>query len=210
MRERGEASPTRLALVGCGWISEAHIGGYRALCEAGCRSFAVTACCDLNRASAERAATAIAGFQGARPAVFGSVEELIAARAAEAADLCVPHCFHHGAATALLRGGLHVQCEKPLGISVRASRAVSIPPPRSAPSCRALLCSRTPAAMLGARLLGVEPVRQGLVGEPVHGVVTIARDDGLDVADPKWAWRNVKLLVAAARHRRRRRALQPT
>jgi UDP-N-acetyl-2-amino-2-deoxyglucuronate dehydrogenase len=190
MRERGDGSPTRLALVGCGWISESHIGGYRALFAAGCRSFAITACCDLNRASAERAATAIAGFQGARPAVFGSVEELLESQAAEAADVCVPHCFHHGAAVALLRGGLHVQCEKPLGITVRASRAI-IAAARAAQ--RVLATAENTRRSLGARA-AVWAVRQGLIGEPVHGVATIARDDGLDVADPKWAWRNVKLL----------------
>ncbi len=46
---------------------------------------------------------------------------------------------------------------------------------------------------LGSRA-AVWAVRQGLIGEPVHGVVTTAIDAGLDIADPKWAWRNVKLL----------------
>jgi len=113
-----------LALVGCGWIAEAHVAGYGDLMRRGCTAFTVTACCDPNVANAEKCAQAIAQFQGAQPAVFASVDELIAARAADAADVCVPHAFHHRVAIPLLAGGLHVMVEKPMGITIKASRAI--------------------------------------------------------------------------------------
>jgi predicted dehydrogenase len=189
MREAPSA-PTRLALVGCGWISEAHVGGYRTLHAAGCRSLTVAACCDLDAAAAARAAAAIAAFQGAAPRVFTSVGELIASGVAEAADVCLPHCFHHGAAIALLRGGLHVQCEKPLGVTVRASRAIIA----AARACGRVLATAENTRRWSGSRAAAWAVREGLIGEPLHGVVTSVGYSALDVADPKWAWRNVRLL----------------
>jgi UDP-N-acetyl-2-amino-2-deoxyglucuronate dehydrogenase len=114
----------KLALVGCGGISGAHVKGYRDLYERGCREFEVTACCDVKQESARQRAAEIAEFQGTTPKVFDDVKELISSGIAQAADICVPHCFHHSVAIPLLEGGLHVMVEKPIGITVKASRAI--------------------------------------------------------------------------------------
>ena len=53
------SKPTNIALVGCGWISEAHVRGYAALHAAGCREVIVSACCDVNPAAAKARAFAV-------------------------------------------------------------------------------------------------------------------------------------------------------
>jgi predicted dehydrogenase len=118
------SDPVRLALVGCGGISQAHVRGYADLYQRGCREFEVTACCDVNRASAETRASEIAAIQGSVPQVFVDVEQMTGAGIAEAADLCLPHCFHHSVAIPLLESGVHVMLEKPLGITVKASKRI--------------------------------------------------------------------------------------
>ncbi len=114
----------KLALVGCGGISSAHVKGYKDLYDRGCRDFEVVACCDVQAESAETRAQEIAEFQGRRPQVYTEVDELVRSGAAEAADICVPHCFHHSVAIPLLEGGLHVMVEKPLGITIKASQRI--------------------------------------------------------------------------------------
>ena len=112
----------RLALIGCGGISRSHVDGYKALFQNGCREFEVTACCDPIRERAEERAATIADFQGLDPTVFTAIEDIIAAGIADAADLCLPHYCHHSAAKSLLAAGIHVQVEKPAGITVQATK----------------------------------------------------------------------------------------
>ena len=186
-----DPAPVSVALVGCGWISGAHVDGYKALWQAGYRGMTITACCDLNRATAEDRARQIAAFQGTMPQVFTTTQALIAAQVAQAADICLPHCFHHATAIQLLEAGLHVQLEKPLGITVRASKAII----RAAEAAgRVLATAENTRRHLGARA-AVWAVRSAkLIGEPLHGIVSIARDSRPDLSDPKWAWRNVTLI----------------
>ena len=64
----------------------------------------------------------LAEIQGSIPVVFTRVEDLLSSGLAEAGDLCLPHFLHHSMAISLLEGGMHALVEKPLGITVRASR----------------------------------------------------------------------------------------
>ncbi|MDP6775652.1 MAG: Gfo/Idh/MocA family oxidoreductase [Candidatus Latescibacteria bacterium] len=114
----------KLALVGCGGISGAHLVGYRDLHSRGCRDFEVTACCDVSEQAATTRAEEIAAYQGSEPAVFTDVGDLVKAGVSEAADVCLPHWLHHGVGTALIEGGMHVLIEKPIGITVRASKQI--------------------------------------------------------------------------------------
>jgi len=114
----------RLALIGCGGISGQHVKGYRALFDAGCREFVVTACCDILEERAAERAAAIAEFQGTRPAVFTETDALVDAGVADAADLCLPHYVHHTVALQLFDRGIHALVEKPVGITVKASKAI--------------------------------------------------------------------------------------
>jgi len=182
----------RLALVGCGGISARHLEGYQDLHERGCREFEVAACCDLNEELARSQAAKIAVFQGKEPRVFRKIEDLIASGAADAADVCVPHCFHHSTAISLLEGGLHVQLEKPLGITIRASRKIIAAARRAG---RLLATAENVRRTLEARACTWAIREAKLIGEVIAGETTLIKLKKLDVDEPRKQWRVVKLLT---------------
>jgi predicted dehydrogenase len=54
--------------------------------------------------------------------VFTEVDALLNEANAEAADVCTPHFLHHQVGIQALEAGLHVQVEKPIGVTQRATR----------------------------------------------------------------------------------------
>jgi len=117
------SEPLNLALIGCGSMMGGHVRGYRALWEHDLRDFRIVACCDVRRDAAEAMAGQIAEFQGARPAVYAGVDDLLDRQAdLQACDVSVLHREHHTVACACLRAGKHVTIEKPLSITMRAGK----------------------------------------------------------------------------------------
>jgi UDP-N-acetyl-2-amino-2-deoxyglucuronate dehydrogenase len=112
----------RLALIGCGGISERHVAGYGTIKEKEPELFDLVAVCDADRQRAEAAAEKAAAFQGSRPRVFTEMDALLNDANAEAADVCTPHFLHHQVGVQALEAGLHVQVEKPIGVTLRATR----------------------------------------------------------------------------------------
>jgi predicted dehydrogenase len=119
-----EVDRLSIGLVGCGGMGRRHLHAYRALHDLGASSCEVAAVCDPRRAVAEQAADIAAGFQRSRPAVFADHEALIASGTVEALDVVTGPSAHHSIVVPALEQGLHVICEKPLGITVRACRAM--------------------------------------------------------------------------------------
>jgi len=119
------AKKVRLAIVGCGGIANGHMKGYQTLREKGMRNFEIVACCDVNEENAQKFAETAKGFQSKRPAVYADYEKMLSDGIAEAADICVPHGLHHTVGCACLESGVHVMIEKPIGITVRASRVIA-------------------------------------------------------------------------------------
>lgn len=182
----------RLALVGCGGISNSHVKGYRELMERGCREFTVTACCDVVQERAEERASQIAAFQGTEPRIFSTVQALITAECADAADVCVPHYAHHTVGIALMEAGFHVLVEKPVGITIRATQRMM------------------KAARRHGRLLATaEQVRRGqkaracrwaicehkLIGDVRTVVVQAIDNNDFDYSKDAFRWRGIKMLV---------------
>ncbi len=159
--------------------------------EAGCREFRVTACCDPIRERAENRAAAIAEFQGRKPAVFASVEALKRADVAQAADLCLPHYAHHLVAIDLLDSGFHVLVEKPLGLTVRASRAMIAAAERAQ---RILATAENVRRDLAPRAWTWALREQKLAGDIHLGVVQAVAFRLFNLEDSAFVWRNVKLL----------------
>lgn len=96
----------RVALVGCGIISEAHIRAYQ---EHASRARIVTCCdVDLNRA-AERAA--LVG-NGARAVT--NLEAVLRDPEVDAVEVCTPHPLHCEAVVAAARAEKQILCQKPL------------------------------------------------------------------------------------------------
>ena len=82
------------------------------------------AVCDPRLDAAEETAGVVENLLGKRPAVFTDHMDLIASGLIEALDLVTDPSVHHVVAVPALTAGLHVLSEKPLGITVRACRAM--------------------------------------------------------------------------------------
>ncbi len=112
----------RLALIGCGRISRRHVLAMKDLQERGRGDFVVSAVCDANEQAASERADMLEELLGERPNVYSTHHELLTEAQVDAADLCLPHGLHHGIAVDCMEAGLHVLCEKPLGVTIKACR----------------------------------------------------------------------------------------
>jgi predicted dehydrogenase len=99
----------RVALVGCGLISESHIRAYAQFPERA----RITVCCDVDPAkAAERAEQA----GGAR--AVSSYEQVLADPEVDSIELCTPHHLHVEQVVAAARAGKQIMCQKPLAKTV--------------------------------------------------------------------------------------------
>lgn len=104
----------RVALVGCGLISEMHVRGYAAFPERA----RIVACFDVDRAKAEERAHPL----GARVAT--SYEALLDDPEIDAVELCTPPHLHPAQAVAAAQAGKHILCQKPLARTVEECDAM--------------------------------------------------------------------------------------
>lgn len=186
-------APTKLALVGCGGISGAHVSGYKDLVKRGCNEFSYVACCDTNEENAKKRAAELKEIQGGKePKVFASVEALLKADAAEAADVCLPHCFHHSASCELLEGGLHVMCEKPVGITVAATKKIIETAKKKK---KVLATAENVRRYLGARASKWALTEKKIIGDVRAVHVQFINNSPFDITKYAMKWRVVKKLV---------------
>lgn len=104
----------RVALVGAGGISQAHL---RAVQSVPCAE--VTAVVDIDNDRARALARAAGGAD-----IHESVAGLVAAKGCDVAHVLVPPDAHRRAAEPLLRAGIHVLCEKPLATTTADCEAL--------------------------------------------------------------------------------------
>lgn len=116
--------PLTIGLVGCGRMGHRHLQGYGALLRAAGAEIEVAAVCDPRREAAQAAADLGEQLLGLRPAVFLDHQQLIASGLVAALDVVTDPSTHHGIVAPALDAGLNVICEKPLGVTVRACRAM--------------------------------------------------------------------------------------
>lgn len=185
-------SKVKLAVVGCGGISGAHINGYKDLFARGCQTFEVTACCDISIQAAEARANEIAAFQGSKPKVIEGVDALLKAKVAEAADICTPHCFHHSTAIPLLQGGMHVLLEKPLGITIKASKKIIESAEKSK---RVLATAENIRKCLPPRACRWALMEKKMIGDVRFVDIQAINYGQLDFTKPLFKWRGVKILT---------------
>jgi len=98
-------SKLRVALVGCGLISEAHVRAYRAHADRA----QIVVCFDPDTGRARVRAEEAGGAR-----VADSFEAVLADPEVDAVELCTPHHLHEEAVIAAARAGKHVMCQKPL------------------------------------------------------------------------------------------------
>jgi predicted dehydrogenase len=116
--------PIAIGLIGCGGMGRRHLRAYAAVADVGPDEFDLVAVCDPRPGAADEAAELAEQLLGTRPRVFTSHEELITGGIAEAVDVVTDPSAHHLVAGPALASGLHVTCEKPLGITVRACQEI--------------------------------------------------------------------------------------
>jgi len=114
--------PLRLALVGCGGISEAHVRGLERLRMASLDTVEVVATCDVVEDAAIKRAQQISKFQKTRPRVYTQLDSMLQKEDLDAVDICTDHSTHHTVALRCMEEGRHVLVEKPVGITIRAGR----------------------------------------------------------------------------------------
>ena len=119
-----EMAVLRMALIGCGGISGAHVEGLRQLNAAGLTDVQVVATCDLIEGAAQKRAKDLAAFQKQMPKAYTDLEKMLASEEIDAVDICTEHRSHHTIALACMEAGKHVIVEKPLGITMRACKAM--------------------------------------------------------------------------------------
>jgi predicted dehydrogenase len=160
-----------------------HLRAYRALADVGADRFEVAAVCDPRAALAEEAAEFVGAFLGRRPAVFADHEDLIASAAVEAVDIVTGPSAHHLVAVPALAAGLHVICEKPLGITVRACRTIV----EAASGGAAVLATAENYRRDGPNRLARAVLEKGLLGEVHLMIETNVGGDDRVVISP---WRH--------------------
>ena len=115
--------PLRLALIGCGAIANRrHLPGYATIRAREPDLFELVAVCDADAGRAEEASRTASAWQRPAPRVYTDVTQLLERERLDATDICTPHFLHHSVGAACLDAGVHVQIEKPLGITLRASQ----------------------------------------------------------------------------------------
>ena len=95
----------RVALVGCGIISENHIRAYARHADRA----RITVCCDIDPEKAAQRASLVGDAR-----VETSLDAVLSAPDVDAIELCTPHHLHPHAVIAAARAGKHILCQKPL------------------------------------------------------------------------------------------------
>jgi predicted dehydrogenase len=134
----------RFGVLGLGYIGARHA---REIEAANSGEFTLAALADISDGLARRAAEKF------DVPVFTSAEDLFASGLCDAVIVAVPHCWHPPLVVQAARAGLHVLCEKPLGVSVGPARAMIEQCRRNKVALGVIFQHRTRADMLLAKRL---------------------------------------------------------
>ncbi|MEE2658722.1 MAG: Gfo/Idh/MocA family oxidoreductase [Candidatus Latescibacterota bacterium] len=125
MAARRKGRMVNIAIVGCGGMAGAHLDGYEEMLRRGETRFRIVAAVDEVEERAAGFARRLEASAGWQVQTYGSMEELLnSGQRVDGADICSPHGLHHVLCCQLLKGGVHVLCEKPIGITVKASKKI--------------------------------------------------------------------------------------
>ena len=158
------SEPLRWAMIGCGGIAKTHLQALAELRRLELDDAVFVAVCDSNAENAQGFAREIATRFGNQPTVYADYRELLDKERLDAVDICLPHGLHHGVAIAALEAGVHVLCEKPLGITIAASRMMA----EAADRTGKILSTAVPYRRLpGQRAVHWVLNESGLIGRPL-------------------------------------------
>ncbi len=185
MAAKKKGKVINLAMVGCGGMAGAHLNGYQELLNKGETRFRIVAAVDEALGRAKDFAERIGGFSGQKVNAYKNVAQLLnGEKNLDGADICSPHGLHHVLGCELLNGGVNVLVEKPVGITVKASKKILQTAKRkklvaaTAEQCRRAIGQRTIHWAFN----------DGLLGQPrMWWAVRAGWSDPQNV--PNWHWR---------------------
>jgi len=114
----------KLAIIGCGGMAGEHLRAYGSIKKKESEKFEFAAMCDPVVEPAKRFAEQATAVQGFKPRVYTKVEDMLAQEELDAADICTPHSDHHASGVTCLNAGVNVMIEKPIGVTIKASKAI--------------------------------------------------------------------------------------
>jgi predicted dehydrogenase len=125
MAAKKSGKTINLAIVGCGGMAGAHLNGYEELLSKGERRFRIVAAVDELEERARAFASRLEKSAGWKVKAYRSVAQLLdGEEGLDGADICSPHGLHHVLSCQLLEAGVNVLCEKPIGVTVRATKKI--------------------------------------------------------------------------------------
>ena len=101
-----------------------HLHGLAQLEDSGINPFELVAVCDPFADAADAAARLAEELLGSRPAVHADLAAMAAREGPDAVDVVTTPATHHLVGSAALELGLHVQIEKPVAISIAATKVL--------------------------------------------------------------------------------------
>ena len=113
-----------LCVIGCGGMGHRHILAYKELEESGIGNIELIAVCDVNPKNADLGKREIERLFGRTPLVFTDLNEVLAHPDIAAVDVVTDPSIHHRVTVPALEAGKHALVEKPLGITIRACKAM--------------------------------------------------------------------------------------
>ena len=178
------AEKIRMAMLGCGGISGAHMRGLKTLWENEIKIFDIVATCDIVKEKAMQRAKEAEEIQGTAPNVYTDVEDMLASEPdLDAVDICSLHRAHHTLAVPCLEAGKNVIIEKPLGITMRACRLITDAADKSG---KILAVAENYRRAPGHRAVKWA-IDQGMIGKPR---IFLWQDVGEHLGT--WGWRDFK------------------
>jgi predicted dehydrogenase len=172
--EVGRLAGTRVGIVGTGWMAETHTEALRRL------GIDVAGVAGRTPARAREVADRL-GLASA----YESVEALVKDDSLAAVHVTSPNDVHAEQATAALRAGRHVVCEKPLGVT--AAETAVLAELAAASGLVNAVCFNLRFAPHNHNAAGM--VRAGEIGEPRYVTGSYHQDWLLEETD--WNWRLV-------------------
>ena len=175
-----------LAIVGCGGIAGAHLNGYEELLNKGEKRFRIVAAVDEVKERAKSFAERIQKNAGWEVKAYKSIDQLLnSGQKLDGADVCSPHGLHHVHSCQLLKAGVNILCEKPIGITVKATKKIIAAAKKSGKiAATAEQCRRS----IGQRVIHWAFNESGMLGEPkLWWALSASWRDPQQV--PNWHWR---------------------
>ena len=185
MAAKKQGKTINLAMVGCGDMAGAHLNGYEELLNKGETRFRIVACVDEALERAQAFADRLNKNAGWEVQTFKSLDQLLnSGLAIDGVDICSPHGLHHVLACQALEGGVNVLCEKPIGVTVRASKKIAqVAKRRGLVAATAEQCRRA----IGQRTIHWA-FNDGLLGTPkMWWAIKAGWQDPANT--PNWHWR---------------------